>query len=124
MSPDTTLLAALARLQAALVLLSACGEVVLMGPVYALVPLAVAAVLLRSAAVVRRTPARPTGPRRTLRLLVGIEAVALATVPLSLLVSATRVVTWTPTMTGLVTTVVLPAAVLVLARRARTAVPT
>ncbi|HYY11159.1 MAG TPA: hypothetical protein VE781_09475 [Kineosporiaceae bacterium] len=126
MSSDPTLLGALARLQAALLLLAAGGEVAVMGgnPVYLLAPLAVAALLVRcAAAVTRPRPERARRTRRMLRAVVVVETVALLTVPGSVLVSLTRWVVWTPTVTGLATTVVLPAAVLVLARRARREVP-
>ena len=119
---DPTLLAVLARLQAALVLLSAGGEVAVMGsPVYAVVPIAVAVVLLRCAAIVtgRSAPGVPVRLRRTLRALVAVEVAALAVVPLSLLASLTPWVSWTPTLTGLATSVLLPLAMLLLARSAQ-----
>ena len=126
MATDTTLLAALARLQAALLLLSAGGELAVMGgnPVYLVVPLAAVGVLLRCAWLLTG-PAEVLPPariRRAVRLLVGIEAAALAALPLSVLAGLTPWVSWTPTLTGLATSFALPAGMLVLALRARPAV--
>jgi hypothetical protein len=122
---DPSLLAVLARVQAGLLLLSAGGEVAVMGnPVHAAVPLVVAVVLLRGAAVASRGPAGGSArtARRRLRAVCAVEWALLGTIPASLLVGLTGWVSWTPTLTALVTTLVLPAATLHQARRVRAAV--
>jgi hypothetical protein len=112
------LLAVLARYQAAAALLAGGEQAAFMrSAVYLLVPCVWAAALLWCARAIRTTPRR--GP---LRLLSAAQVVSLASAALSALVGLLPRFDWTPSVMNLVTFLVLPAAVLVLVRRARSEV--